>query len=313
MGFCPDRHPAKLTRMIQKDKTVFELILISMRPRHWIKNLFLFVGVFFSHQLLDPWKLGYAACGFAIFCLASSSVYLFNDIIDVTRDRVHPQKSLRPIAAGLLRQRMAGQAAAVLLIISSMLSILIGMHFFAFLVGYLVLNILYSTVLKHLILLDVMCIAAGFMLRVLAGCVLAAAPPSEWLILCSINLSLLLGFSKRRQTLSLKMDVEGRPVKNFSQYSDTLLNQLIAISGATSIIAYLLYAASVDKAMQSGNAYLLLTTPFVLYGIFRYLFLIYGHSALDNPTDIIVSDKPFIANLVCWVVVAFALHYLLQT
>jgi 4-hydroxybenzoate polyprenyltransferase len=275
-------------------------ILISMRPHHWVKNIFIFAGLIFSGNLLQSEMLIRAWVGFFLFSFMSSSIYLFNDIIDMQNDKCHSKKSKRPIAAGKLNVLYGYLASVILATIAVLGSFFWDRGFLIILALYGVLNLVYTLKIKQIVILDVMMIAIGFVLRIVAGTTLVGVRPSEWLIFCTMTVSLFLGFSKRRQELVFSDSNRNNQQKILLDYSISFIDQMIAVVTASTIISYGLYTVSAETIARFGTRKLIFTFPFVLYGIFRYLYLIYHKSTGDNPTDIVLRDIPFILNGILW-------------
>jgi len=284
-------------------------ILVSMRPKEWVKNVFLFVGLIFSRRLLDLSLLTEVTSGFLLFSLGASSTYFFNDIRDIEKDKQHPEKCKRPLAAGKLRIPTAYAASALLAGTALIGSYLLDPGFCLILVSYLLLNMAYSVTIKHMVILDVMCVAFGFVLRVLAGTELADVRPSDWLLICTITLSLFLGFSKRRHELALIGGNANNHRRVLSEYSIGFLDQMIGITTASSVMSYALYTVSSETVARFGTRNLILTIPFVLYGIFRYLYLIHQKQVGGNPTTAVLTDIPLLLNAVLWLVAVMIIIY----
>lgn len=283
--------------------------LISMRPEQWIKNAFVFLALIFSRNLFHPELLLNVSVGFILFCLASSSVYIFNDIRDRDYDRAHPEKSKRPIAAGLLRVEGIGIIAFLLASVSLAAAYLINSLFFFVLATYLIINLFYTVGLKNVVILDVMCIASGFVLRVFAGTVLAGVAATDWLYICTITISLLLGFSKRRQELAVLGDNAGNRRKVLSEYSLPFLDQMIGVATACTVMSYALYTISPETVARFGTRNLISTIPFVLYGIFRYLYLLHKKNLGGNPASTILKDNPLVLNSLLWLAAVVFIIY----
>lgn len=273
-----------------------------MRIRHWIKNLFVFPPLVFSLNLYTPSCIGRAALVFASFCLVSSGVYIFNDIADRQRDRLHPQKRNRPVASG----RVPVPAALVLGIILEAAGLvvagLLGFSTLAILLVYLGANILYSLLLRRQTFIDVMVIALGFLLRVGAGAVAIDVDLSQWMLLTTFFLSLFLGFGKRRHEAAVTdRAAEHREV--FRDYSMELLNYLIVISATLTIITYSLYVVTSEHIRTMGNNLFFITIPFVVFGIFRYMLLIFRKNLGGDPADMVLGDRAMIVDILLWGVV----------
>ena len=284
-------------------------VLISMRPPQWVKNALLFVGLIFSRQLFNVDLLFKVVSGFALFSLGASSIYLFNDIRDREEDTIHPEKRGRPLPAGKLRIPTAYGASVLLAGTALIGSYLLEPTFALILVIYLVVNTAYTIAIKHVVILDVMCIAFGFVLRVLAGTTLAQVRPSDWLLICAISLSLFLGFSKRRHELAVIGAGAANHRKVLSDYSVGFLDQMIGIATASAVISYALYTVAGDTVARFGTRNLVFTIPFVLYGIFRYLYLIHHKKVGGNPTTAVLSDIPLLLNALLWLAAVVIIIY----
>jgi 4-hydroxybenzoate polyprenyltransferase len=281
----------------------------SLRPAQWTKNLFVLAPLVFAHRLVDPPLVGRALLAFAAFCAVASAVYLLNDLRDLEQDRLHPLKRKRPLASGALDPRLAGAVALALALAALAAAARLGGRVAALLAAYLVLNALYTIRLKHIVILDVMSIAAGFVLRVLVGAVAIDVAVSRWLILCTTFLALFLAFAKRRHELMLLSDAAAAQRRVLEQYSPTFLDQMINVVTASTVISYALYAVAPETAERVGSEHLIWTMPLVLFGIFRFLFLLYQREDPRNPTEAILTDRPFLANLVLWGLLVTALLY----
>jgi 4-hydroxybenzoate polyprenyltransferase len=283
-------------------------LLASLRPRQWVKNLFVFAGVIFSQQMLTP--LAWTALGaFAIFCGLSGAVYLFNDVADAERDRLHPSKRLRPVASGDLSRTTAVIFGMLLLAGCLVAAFRIGVSFALVALGYAALLTAYSVWLKHVVILDVLTVAAGFVLRAVAGAVAVAAEISGWLLICTILIALFLALGKRRHEYrSLARDAAAhRPI--LAEYSESFLDQMISVVTASTVTAYALYTMSPETVAKFHTRLLPLTLPFVLYGIFRYLYLLYRRDLGGNPSDLLVTDKALLFDALLWTLATFAIIY----
>jgi len=281
----------------------------SLRPAQWVKNAFVLAPLVFAHRLADAVLLERAAAAFGLFCAGASAVYLINDLRDREQDRLHPLKRLRPIASGELSPGVATAAALVLGAGALAGGWALGKSFAALLGGYVLLNLLYSISLKHRVILDVMTIAAGFVLRVLAGAAAISVDVSRWLVLCTSFLALFLAFSKRRHEIMLLADGASGQRRVLEHYSVPFLDQMINVVTASTVVSYALYAASPETAARLGTPHLVWTLPMVLFGIFRFLYLLYQTSDVRDPTAAILSDVPFLANVVLWGATVVALIY----
>jgi 4-hydroxybenzoate polyprenyltransferase len=249
-------------------------LIRALRPLQWVKNLFVLAPAVFAHRALEPEVMARGGLAFAAFCAASSAVYLLNDLQDREADRLHPLKRLRPLAAGTLSVGTAWGAALGLGAGALAAGLWLGPHFTAILGGYLALNLAYSWHLKHVVILDVMSVAAGFVLRVEGGAAAVAVSVSSWILLCTIFLALFLAFSKRRHELLLLAEGASDQRRVLSHYSPKFLDQMINVVTASAVLSYALYATAEETLAQHGRG-LMVTIPFVLFGVFRYLYLIY--------------------------------------
>ena len=283
-------------------------LLASLRPRQWIKNLFVFAGVIFSQQMLTP-LLWTAVAAFAIFCGLSGAMYLFNDVVDAARDRLHPTKRLRPIASGRLSPRTASVAGALLLAGSLAAAFRITVPFGLVALAYGALLTAYSVWFKHLVILDVLTVATGFVLRAVAGAVAVDVEISGWLLICTILLALFLALGKRRHEYrSLARDASShRPI--LAEYSEGFLDQMISVVTASTVTAYALYTMSPETVAKFHTRLLPLTLPFVLYGIFRYLYLLYRRDLGGSPSDLVVGDRALLLDALLWMLATFAIIY----
>lgn len=289
---------------------MLQAILTTMRPRQWTKNLFLYAGIVFSLNAFNPMLLSIVTAGFFVFCAVSGSIYVLNDIVDIEKDRRHPKKSTRPIAAGLLPIPVAWGAFGLLLAGSLASAWLLNVWFLVICLSYMGMNIGYSFYLKRVVILDVMTIAAGFVLRAIAGAVLIKVEISPWLLICTFFLALFLAFCKRRNEL-LMMDLEKGTFRDvLVQYSPEVLDQMTAVVTASSLMAYSFYTISESVMQRFHTEHLFLTIPFVLFGIFRYLYLVHRENLGGNPEMILLRDLPMIADLVLWVLAVFLILYM---
>jgi len=280
-----------------------------LRPAHWTKNVFVLAPLVFAQQLTDPEALRRGLLAFVSFCLASSAVYVFNDIRDRAEDRLHPIKRNRPIAAGTISVASATVLGGLLAASAIAVAVFLGGQFLIILIIYLILNQFYSAGLKHVVILDVMIVSLGFVLRVLAGGVAVRVQVSAWLLLCTFLIALFLAFSKRRHELQLLADdaSDQRPV--LSHYSPSFLDQMINVVTASTVVAYAMYAISPETAEKFHTRHLIYTIPMVLFGIFRYLYLIYQRPSTRNPTEAILRDPPFLINILVWALAVLWIVY----
>ena len=288
---------------------MLKALLKTMRPRQWTKNVFIFAALVFDKQLLNPESFLRTLAGFGLFCLISSSVYIFNDLADVEADRQHPEKKNRPIASGKLSIGAAWAAGIVLVVVTLGLAFFLARGFETVLVLYFLINMAYSKWLKHIPIVDVLVIAAGFVLRVHAGVTLIEVQRfSPWLYVVMTLLALFLGFGKRRAELALLAQGAGSHRKVLEGYTLPLLDQYIMIVSGTTIVAYSLYTFSAPNVPENHS--MMLTIPFVVYTIFRYLYLIEVEHAGGAPEEILLSDRPFQIAMFLWGAVVLAIFYL---
>jgi 4-hydroxybenzoate polyprenyltransferase len=271
----------------------------SLRPKQWIKNLFVFAVLVFSRSLSNPQLLNKTLEAFIIFCLLSSACYLVNDLVDTRYDRVHPTKSKRPIPSGRLPIGVAIIIASLLFAISLGWAFKISLPYFNVTLSYALLQLLYSFLLKKILILDGLAIAAGFVLRMVAGAVVINMDISKWIYICTIFLSLFIAFCKRRAEITALEEPELHR-KTLQGYSPYLLDQMISVLTASTLITYTLYTLSEETVAKIGSQNLIFTVPFVLYGIFRYLYLVHQKQQGGEPENIILTDKPLIINILLW-------------
>jgi len=280
-----------------------------MRPRQWTKNLLLFAALIFSQNLFNPALAQNVIISFIIFCILSGSVYTLNDLIDLKADRAHPKKSTRPLASGKLKPVTAIIAGVVLVILSLATAFWLHTSFAFIALGYFFLQIVYSLVLKHVVILDVLTVATGFVLRAIAGAEVISVPISSWLLICTILLALFLSLGKRRHELLLLEDNAVHHRKILYEYSPGLLDQMISVVTASTVVAYALYTMSADTVKKFQTDNLKYTIPFVLYGIFRYLYLIHQRSEGGSPERIMFDDKPLLINIILYLVTVWVFTY----
>ncbi|HSN76154.1 MAG TPA: decaprenyl-phosphate phosphoribosyltransferase [Anaerolineae bacterium] len=283
-------------------------LLKTMRPKQWTKNVVVFAPLVFDEKLFTPYLFGRTLLAFALFCLISSTVYIINDLVDIEKDRQHPRKRLRPLPAGVLSPRVAMAAAGVFSLVSFPLALWLDRGFALILLSYLLLNIAYSFYLKHLVIIDVLVIAAGFVLRVAGGvAVVGVERFSPWLYLVVTLGALFLGFGKRRHELLLLDEGADAHRAILAEYTIPFLDQLIGLVTSTMVIAYSLYTFSAPNLPD--NHAMMLTIPFVLYGLFRYLYLIHVKKEGGAPDELVLSDKPLLATGVLWVLAVVLVLY----
>lgn len=281
----------------------------SLRPVQWVKNVFVLAPIVFAERLADPALLVSALLAFVTFCLAASCIYLVNDLGDREDDRRHPLKKHRPIAAGKLSVSAAWIAAAVLATTTLGASLYLGIEFLVILAIYLAVNVAYSRGLKRVVILDVMVVAAGYVFRVMAGAAAIEVEVSPWLLLCTVFLALLLILSKRRHELLLLADDAGDHRAVLQHYNATFLDQMINVVTASSVVCFALYAMDEDTVARFGSDRLIYTLPLVIFGIFRYLYLIYQKHDRRNPTEALMRDVPFVVNIFLWGVAVLWIVY----
>jgi 4-hydroxybenzoate polyprenyltransferase len=275
-------------------------LLVSLRPSQWTKNLFVFAGLIFGEKLFDTPSIARAVIAFGVFCLLSGVVYLVNDVQDREADRLHPTKSRRPIASGALSTQAALTAAGILAAVSLTVAFAINARFGMVALAYVVLLVIYSVTLKHIVILDALTIAGGFVLRATGGAVAIDVPISHWLLLLMLLLALFLALSKRRAELVALADDATNHRRILAEYSPYLLDQMIGVVTASTLLAYAFYTISPDTVARFGTDHLLITVPFPLYGIFRYLYLVHQRQGGGNPSEALLTDRPLLACVALW-------------
>jgi len=287
---------------------VLTSIFVSLRPRQWVKNLFVFAGLVFAQKLFTP-SVWPALGAFAVFCALSGSVYLLNDAADREKDRLHPDKKWRPIASGRLPAGTAVTAAAVLVVAALAGSLVLSRPLAVVALAYAVLLGAYSVWLKHVVIVDVIVVAIGFVLRAVAGAVAIDVGISGWLLICTVLMALFLALGKRRhEYLTLgEAAVRHRPI--LAEYSAGLLDQMIAVVTASTVTAYALYTMSPETVAKFETHLLPVTLPFVLYGIFRYLYLLYRRQLGGNPSELFLNDGPLLVNTLLWILAVALIIY----
>jgi 4-hydroxybenzoate polyprenyltransferase len=284
-------------------------IVRSLRPKQWTKNLLVFAGLVFTYNLLNPGMLSRVMLSFVAFCMLSSAGYIWNDLRDAPADRLHPIKRLRPIAAGLVPTGAAAALALALGVAGLALAFALGTSFLLVASLYMLLTASYSIWLKHLVLIDVFGISAGFVLRAVGGAVVIGVPVSPWLYVCTVLVSLFLGLGKRRNELELLEAGAAGHRKNLEEYSLELLDQLILIVASVTIMAYSLYTFSADNLPRDHS--MMLTIPLVLYGLFRYLYLVRVRHQGGAPEDLLMTDPGLLGTAVTWVALSLIVLYVL--
>jgi 4-hydroxybenzoate polyprenyltransferase len=284
-------------------------LIETMRPRQWTKNLILFAGVIFAQRIAHPADVEKALIAFLLFCGLSGVVYLVNDVMDAASDRQHPLKRNRPIASGRLSPSVALVAALVLGIICLAGSFALNLKFGILAAVYLALSGSYSLATKHIVILDAMSVALGFVIRAAAGAEVIAVPISPWLLLCTLLLALFLSLTKRRHEILLLENgaVSHRPI--LAEYSTYLLDQMISVVTASTVVCYSIYTLWPETVEKFHTPYLYLTIPCVIFGIFRYLYLVHQKNEGGRPERILSGDLPFIINLLVWLAIVVAVIY----
>lgn len=272
----------------------------AARPVQWVKNVFVLAPAVFAHELFAPATLRRSAIAFAAFCAIASTVYLLNDLRDREEDRRHPLKRHRPLASGELSVAAAVLGVAIFLGIASALSAVLGLDFGAWLAVYLAINLGYSAFFKHVVILDVMFVASGYVIRVLAGATAVDVDVSRWLLLCTILLALFLILSKRRHELETLAEEASGHRAVLSRYGPSFLDQMINVVTPSAVVAYALYAVDEATVERFGSDALVWTVPLVLFGVFRYLYLVYQRPGRRNPTEEVLTDVPSLVNLALW-------------
>jgi 4-hydroxybenzoate polyprenyltransferase len=283
---------------------MWKQLLKLMRPKQWIKNGFVFTGYIFSNEYTNPTLLPKAILTFIAFCFVSSCIYTFNDILDCEKDRLHPKKKFRPIAAGTVTLSQAYVLSVFLGVMGLIIGWWVSLAVVWILIAYILMNILYTIKLKKIVILDVFCISAGFMLRIFAGTIGIGIPPSQWLLLCGLSITLFLGFAKRRAELMTK-SAERREV--LEKYSPTILDQILAICATSSILAYSLYTMSPDTIRLHKTDHLIYTVPFVIYALFRYIYLLHKKKKGEDPSQELIKDPHILAAVLGWALLTFFL------
>lgn len=284
-------------------------LLVSLRPEQWTKNLILFAGLIFGLKLFEAKAVATTVGAFLIFCALSGVVYLINDVMDREADGRHPLKSRRPIASGALSPRAALTAATGLGAVALLVAFWLSTTFGVVAAAYVALLAGYSAVLKHVVIIDVLTISAGFVLRAVAGAVVIGVHISQWLLVCTTLLALFIALSKRRHELVLLADgaVEHRRI--LGEYSPYLLDQMIGIVAASTLVAYVFYTISPDKVLEFGTDLLGLTIPFPLYGIFRYLYLVHRKDGGGSPSTLLLNDRPLLLCVALWIAAVVLIIY----
>lgn len=281
-------------------------LIKTMRPKQWTKNLLLFAGLTFSNNLFNYRLMLMTTAGFFLFCMFSGCVYIMNDIIDLQKDRMHPKKSRRPIASGQVSVLSALLFFLLIFAASSMAAFRLDSLFGWLGLGYFILMILYSFQLKHMVILDVMTIAAGFVIRAVAGALLIGVRISPWLLLCTVLLSMFLALHKRKSEMKLVASGQKMTRKILEDYTPELIDDMLHIVTSSTVMAYSLYTFTSNHPI-----YMMGTIPFVIYGIFRYQYIVHTRDMGENPELILLNDKPLIIDILLWVASCIGILYFL--
>lgn len=291
-------------------------LLLTMRPKQWVKNIFVFAGLIFANDMLltNPQSLLRVLATFGLWCLIASSVYLINDLVDIEKDRDHPKKRYRPLASGHLAPSSAIIATLIFLGIGLPLAYMLSRGVAIILAVYVVMQLAYSFRLKHVVILDVFIIAAGFVFRTVSGAVVLRIDISPWLLICTGLLSLFLALAKRRHELVLLESGAGSHRRVLEEYSTELLQEMISLITASTLIAYILYTLNPTNPHVPTSPFplMLITVPFVIYGIFRYLYLVYKKDEGGSPEELLLKDLPMLADIVLWGITVVAIMYIFR-
>lgn len=294
---------------VQEQPSIFVIYLQMLRVRQWVKNMFVFAPLIFSLNLFDKQFWQPSVLTFFAFCFVAGAVYILNDIVDVERDRLHPQKKMRPLPSGLITTGKASALGVLTLLFGIGIASLVNVMVMAVLVVYLAMNLYYTFHGKNIIILDSMLIAVGFVLRVLGGAYAIYVPASAWLLVSTFFLALLLGFAKRFNEIGVLQEDSGSHRKVLEDYSEALLRQLLAIVSASTVIAYTLYTMDATVMRNFGTDKLIYTLPFVVYGIFRYLYLVYNRRQGGDAAELIYRDQPLQLGVLGWLISIMLILY----
>ncbi|HXJ36367.1 MAG TPA: decaprenyl-phosphate phosphoribosyltransferase [Candidatus Eisenbacteria bacterium] len=297
--------------MDEPRRSAFGVAFDLLRCSQWVKNVFVFGALVFGNALLVPEKAKAALLAFVLFCAVTSAAYIHNDVSDLEIDRLHPRKRMRPLAAGIVSVATARVVQAALLVVGVGGAALFLPRILPLLIGYVLLNVLYSGVLKQLLLLDVMAIAVGFVIRVEAGCEAVEIDPSVWIVLCTFVLALFLALGKRRHEL-LEMAAVGavNGGNGRATYTTEFLEQTMTIASAVTIVCYAMFSRAPETLEVHGTRSLIYTIPFVVYGLFRYQWLTYDGEGRGDPGEIVFTDRPLQATIALWIAACVAIVYL---
>ncbi|MEZ5294214.1 MAG: decaprenyl-phosphate phosphoribosyltransferase [Vicinamibacterales bacterium] len=292
-----------------KERSTLGSLLKSLRPEQWTKNLFVLAALPFGLKLFDPAATALALAAFVVFCALSGVVYIINDLYDREADRLHPTKRFRPIAAGDLTTNVAVTAAGLIGACALTAAVWVGPNFAVAAAAYLALFALYSRWLKHFVVVDVLSIAIGFALRAYAGAAAIDVPVSDWILICTTLLALFLGLAKRRHEITLLADGAVRHRRILDEYNPYLLDQMIGVVTASTLMAYIIYCTSSDTVERFGTRLLVLTIPFPIYGILRYLYLVHRRDGGGNPSELLITDRPLLICVGLWGLVTALVIY----
>jgi len=287
----------------------FKFLLIALRPHQWTKNLVVLAALIFAQKLFHwPSVIG-AIWAFLIFCVVSGAVYLLNDLIDLKKDRLHPVKRSRPIASGELSKQFSIFVGLILVFTGFFTAISLDIKFGITVIVYFFVMAAYCLVLKNIVIVDVLVVAMGFVLRAVAGAFAINVAVSNWLLVCTLLLALFLALSKRRHELTLLLDEAAEHRSILGEYSSYLLDQMIAVVSASTLVTYGLYASAPETVAKFGTDGLIWTLPFVLYGILRYLYLVHRKEKGGSPTLVLLNDKPILVTVTLWAATVITVIY----
>ncbi len=284
-------------------------LFLSLRPHQWTKNLFVLAALGFSKHLFDGDAVSRALGAFAVFCALSGATYLLNDLVDLEQDRLHPVKSRRPLPSGALPLPLARWACGLITLAALLSALLLGWPFAMAALGYFVLNLAYTFLLKHVVILDVLALSIGFVLRAVAGALAISVVFSDWLVVCTLLVALFLSMAKRRHELVTLGDAASHR-RILAEYSPYLLDQMISVVTASCLTAYAFYTLAPETIEKYRTDHLSLTIPFVIYGIFRYLYLVHRKEQGGSPSDLLLTDRPLLAAVALWAVAVMAIVYM---
>jgi len=290
---------------------MFKNLFKLARPTQWLKNGVLLAALVFAGEMSQTLKIELALFGVVVFCLLSSAIYTFNDLIDREQDRQHPLKKERPLASGKVTVGQAVSMIIVLLIAGLVGAWFINMNFFIISLVFIGLNLLYTLFLKNIVILDAMTVGLSFVIRACAGALAIGVTASTWMLINTLLLALFLSFGKRRHELMLLEEGAVAHRKILGHYSPYLLDQMIGITTASVVVMYMLYSFSTEVSEKLGTDYLYLTIPFVVYGIFRYLYLIHKKDKGGSPTRVLITDLPILMTVLLWVLTSILILYYL--